>query len=276
MTSPAVIAAIPAVGDILGGFLGSRGQSAANKQNLQIAREQMAFQERMSNSAYQRAAKDLEAAGLNRILALGNPASTPAGASARMENIKAPLAQGISNATHSAAALSKTVAEIKNIEANTANTQATTENIGIRTLIAKHGETVAAVGADIARVVRSLIGNKSPDEVAQIVRDQVTKAQGWVTNALEKTTGGARSTAAAIQQAKDDLTTYILDAVSDDYDPNSPPSFEDSWSYHYEQAKKDGKNQTDAVDYANRRMAERRNAQPRDKVRRRANRNPKN
>lgn len=65
---------------LAGQIVSAVGSRRAQKRAIRFAREQMSFQERMSSTAYQRARKDMAAAGLNPILALGKPASTPGGA----------------------------------------------------------------------------------------------------------------------------------------------------------------------------------------------------
>lgn len=105
-------------GQIVGGWFNSSAQHKANRTNIYLQRQQQAWEEEMSNTAVQRRARDIEAAGGNRALAFvnGQEASTPTVTPAHVEPTKIdPLRLGSSMLL---------AQQVKAMEANTRKTNA--------------------------------------------------------------------------------------------------------------------------------------------------------
>lgn len=165
----------PAIGSIfggpVGGILGSAvsglfsgaGQRQTNIANAGQAANQMSFQQSMSNTSYQRAVEDMQAAGLNPMLAYSQGgASVPGGAQAQMGNS---LGQGVSSAQMGA----KLAPEIDNLRATADNTRAVTGKVEAETETARSQNIVnMAQAANLAQQTRT--GTSTAAQLDQVVR----------------------------------------------------------------------------------------------------------
>lgn len=122
--------ALGLAGTVFGATSQSAGQRDVNAMNLSIAREQMAFQERMSNTAHQREVADLRAAGLNPVLsARYGGASTPSGSQTTFVNPNANRLEASVNAARMIAELRLRRHEVDKVAAEARSAQASAKLI---------------------------------------------------------------------------------------------------------------------------------------------------
>lgn len=185
----------PAVGELVGGIMGHSAQKKANTQNVALQQQQQNWEKEMSGTSYQRAVQDLQAAGLNPMLAYSQGgASTPNVSAATVQPVDA-LARGVSSAASKAAQQLIVQQQLANIELTRANA------------------AKASAEAKTAEVTSSNAGRRQTLEMETIIQQmQKTINEAHLTVSQEELL--RKNMPALIEQAKAQATLSELEIPS--------------------------------------------------------------
>lgn len=170
----------PIIGAGIGAASSAYGQRQANQANIELARERMAFQERMYGSRYQMQMADMRKAGLNPILAFAGAPGAPGGAQAQVGSVTGQageiLGKGVASAIQAYRARSEVrkreaeigavTAQARNLEADTALKAKQTDVAGAqeRQLFS---QTVLNNGLAVLRSAEVKVANARQQEILQ-------------------------------------------------------------------------------------------------------------
>lgn len=187
--APWLAAAIPAVTGIVGSFIDAKSQKATNETNMAIAdktteanmaeaERNRQFQEKMSNTAYQRGVKDLEAAGLNPMLAYSQGgASSPSGSTAQAQGSRVEatrLGEGLKNTISSAMEGMRLKREFEAFDIQKKNTES---QIALNNQLAQTEASKQDVNSANILESMSRVRNQSADYTTKMLANEITKSQ---------------------------------------------------------------------------------------------------
>lgn len=144
---PIAASVISAAGSFFGAKTAAQGQEKTNEENIMLNRENRDFQERMSNTEVQRHVQDLQAAGLNPMLAYSTSGNTPNTTAAQVENPDQSyegFGRGISSAAQVALQTAQLNANIENVRADTATKLANAKLLEQNTENARYQTAITA------------------------------------------------------------------------------------------------------------------------------------